>query len=126
MSTIKPHPEYPFVKIGTIGELSPDEGPEPIFSPDNWMLKIEDVGDGGDPVESLGYRTEQDALAAVDALLFGPSKNWLLTYHLRRAWDTRDFELTVKLAEGRGRAEALSLAHGNLETVKARVLAALE
>jgi hypothetical protein len=125
MSTTKLHPEYPFVKIGTVGELHPDEGPEPMFSPDDWMLQIVDVGDGGEPVESFGYRTEAEAEAAVDALLYNPSKVWLLDYHLRRAFEAGDFDMTVKLAEGRGRAEGLANAHGKLVSLRARVMVAL-
>jgi hypothetical protein len=122
MPTPKLHPEYPFVKIGTVRELHPDEL---LFSPDEWMLQVVDVGDGGDPVELFGYFTEQAAVAAVDKLLFSSNRTWLLNYHLQRAWDNRDFGLTVKLAEGRGRVAALNLAQGEMATVKARVLAAL-
>lgn len=125
MTTIKPHPDYPFVNIGTVGDLSPEEGDEPMFSPDDWMLQVVDVGDGGEFVQSYGYRTEEEAVAAVDALLYSPNRRWLVDYHMRRSWAEGDYDMAVKLAEGRGRAEGLTMAHGQLVSLRARVMMAL-
>lgn len=125
MTTITTHPDFPFVQIGKIHELSPDDGPDPVFSPFDWIIRVDDVIDGGDAIESSPYPTEELAKAGAEAWLFSPNRRWLIESHLQRAWKTGDFELAVKLAEARGRAQGYLKAQSELVTLRARIAAAL-
>lgn len=68
--------------------------------PDDWLVEFE-----GPVYYSACFSTEQDALAGLEHVLFSRGNEFLVEHHMKKAIEAQDFELLIRLAEGRGRAE---------------------
>lgn len=122
MSPIKTHPQYPFLRIGLAYDLFPEWANYPDGVVDNdWHIVA-----GEKYLSGSYFRTEADALAAVERELFEPWNNDLVEEQIQLAQERADWALMRRLIAGMARVEGYQQAEKDISSRLGPLRAELE